>query len=93
MVIQTKLPVQIFKQGKRFVAYTPLLDLSTSGRSEKEAKVRFSELVNIFFEELLEAGTMDEVMESLGWKKSKTQWQPPKIVSNQQVSVSIPIAA
>ncbi len=57
MIMQTKLPVQIFKQGRRFVAYTPLLDLSTSGRSEKEVKIRFHKLVNIFFEELTQAGT------------------------------------
>lgn len=93
MLIQTKLQVQIFKQGKRFVAYTPVLDLSTSGRSEKEVKVRFGELVNIFFEELVEAGTLNKVLKSLGWEKSKTQWQPPKIVSNQNVNVTIPVAA
>lgn len=93
MLTQAKLPVQIFKQGKRFVAYTPVLDLSTSGRTEKEAKVRFHELIQIFFEELEEAGTLNEVLKSLGWQKTKFQWQPPRMVANENVSVSIPAMA
>ena len=93
MLTKAKLPVQIFKQGRRFVAYTPLLDLSTSGRSEKEAKLRFHELVQIFFEELEQAGTVNEVLRSLGWQKVKSQWQPPKIIANESMSVSIPAIA
>jgi hypothetical protein len=93
MRIQGKLPVQISKQGKRYIAYTPVLDLSTSGRTEKEARTRFAEIVGIFFEELIEAGTVGKVLQSLGWQKAKTLWQPPKIVSNEQVSVSIPVMA
>lgn len=92
MLFQAQLPVQIFKQGKRFIAYTPVLDLSTSGRSEKEVKNRFHELVQIFFEELEEKGTIEEVLSSLGWQKGKTQWQPPHI-ANEKVSVSIPVTA
>ncbi len=92
MLSKAQLPVQIFKQGKRFVAYTPVLDLSTSGRTEKEAKVRFHELVQIFFEELEEMGTMEEVLLSLGWQKAKSQWRPPHI-SDEKVSVSIPAMA
>lgn len=93
MMFNVQLPVQIFKQGKRFVAYTPLLDLSTSGRTENEVKVRFNELVHIFFEELAEAGTLDEVMKNLGWQKIKARWQPPQFVANEKVSVSIPVMA
>ncbi len=93
MPIQAKLLVQIFKQGKRYVAYTPLLDLSTSGRTEKEAKKRFVELLDIFVEELVEAGTVNEVLASLGWQKVKSHWQPPQVVKNESVSLSIPVTA
>ena len=50
--VLTNLPVQIFKQGKTYVAYTPVLDISTVGKNQTEAKKRFIELVDIFFEEL-----------------------------------------
>lgn len=64
-----KLPVTITKQGKRFVAYSPVLDISTSGKSVKDAQKKFGELVNIFIEEIVEAGTLHNVLAELGWKK------------------------
>src|SRR3989344_2478892 len=77
--VQLKLPVQITKQGKRFVAWTPVLDLSTSGRTVIEAKKRFAEAVRLFIEELIEAGTVDEVLLSLGWTRSQQSWSPPRV--------------
>jgi len=80
----------ITKQNKCFVAYTPVLDISTSGKTEKEAKVRFVELVNIFLEELIEAGTVNDVLSELGWKKEQKKWIPPKIMSSKSISLRIP---
>jgi predicted RNase H-like HicB family nuclease len=56
--IKVNLPVSFLKEGNKFVAYTPVLDISTSGKTFKEAQKRFSELVEIFFEELIEMGTL-----------------------------------
>ena len=36
-------------QGTDYVAYTPALDISTFGKSKKEAQQNFEELVNVFF--------------------------------------------
>ncbi len=80
--IALKIPVSILKEGKKFVAYTPVLDLSTSGRTVKSVKKNFSEIVEIFFDELLNKGTMDEVLAGLGWKKIKKQWTPPKEIEH-----------
>ena len=52
------LPVSFIKEANQFVAYTPALDLSTSGRTLKEAKSNFSEAVEIFFNEITSAGTL-----------------------------------
>lgn len=87
------LSVVITKQGKRFVAYTPALDISTSGKTEKEAKSRFIELANLFLEEIVEAGTASEVLSELGWKKVQKQWAPPKIVSSKSIGFNIPAFA
>ncbi|MFA5249165.1 MAG: hypothetical protein WC397_01340 [Candidatus Paceibacterota bacterium] len=76
-----KLAVSIIKEGKQYIAYTPALDLSTCGKSEKQAKKRFEEAVDVFFQELIERGTLENVLADLGWKKIKTQWAPPKIIS------------
>ena len=56
---------------KKVVAYSPALDIATSGKNEKEASKRFAELVMIFFEELKEMGTTDDVLSELGWHKQK----------------------
>ena len=64
-----KLPVIITKQNSSFVAYSPALDISTSAHSSKKVKQRFVELAAIFIEEILEAGTINEVLSELGWKK------------------------
>jgi len=78
----TNLPITIFKEGKSYVAYSPALDLSTSSSTYKGVQARFSEIVEIFFEEIMKMGTLDRVLSDLGWRKVKSKWQPPVIVSN-----------
>lgn len=90
---QIKLTIHILKQAKRYIAYSSALDLSTSGRSEKEAKNRFGEAAMVFLEELGKAGTLPDVLQELGWKQVRRQWSPPKIISQEAVGVRIPIAA
>ena len=84
------LPFVITKQNKRFVAYTPALDISTSGRSEKEARKRFAELAIVFLEEIFEAKTANEVLSELGWVKIQKKWTPPKIISSESIGLKIP---
>lgn len=51
-----ELSVSVQKHGKQWVAYSPALDISTAGKSKKDAQNKFEELVRIFFEELAEMG-------------------------------------
>ena len=88
--LEFKLPVSILREGKRFVAYTPALDLSTSGKSYKEVKERFEEIVNIFFEELIKKGTLEEVLRSLGWKRIQAKWSPPIVISQESQTIRVP---
>jgi hypothetical protein len=87
------LPVFITKQNKRFVAYTPALDISTSGKSEKDVKAKFVELASLFLEEIMEAKTADDVLTELGWKKIQKVWTPPKVISSYPVGLQIPVFA
>ena len=90
---EVSIPVSILKEGKYFIAYTPALDLSTSGKSFDEVKKRFGEIVQIFFEEVSEKGTLGEVLSSLGWQKVKKEWKPPFIVAQESESFRLPICA
>ena len=89
-MLEFKLPVSFLREGKKYVAYTPALDLSTSGRSYDEAKKRFGEIVNIFFKELIKKGTLEEVLRNLGWKRAQTKWNPPVVVSQESHTVRVP---
>lgn len=89
---QLKLSIIFLREGNRFIAHSPALDLSTSGKNFKEAKKRFDEAAEIFFEEIVKSGTINEVLGDLGWKKSNKKWQPPIIVSQESETISVPVA-
>ena len=90
---QASLPVTFLREGDQFVAYTPALDLSTSGSSFEQAKTRFGEIVGIFFEECLNMGTLESVLSDLGWKKRNSGWNPPTVVAQDIQTVNVPLAA
>lgn len=87
------LPVSIFKEGNAFVAHTPALDISTHGETLAETKKNFEELVEIFFEELENKGTTDEVLESMGWQKIEHVWSAPVEVEHSIETFSLPVRA
>lgn len=88
--VKYMIPVTFFKEKNAFVAYSPVLDLSSSGKTFEQAQSRFQEAADIFFEETVERGTLDEVLSSLGWTKIKQQWMPPIEVAHHAQAVSIP---
>lgn len=92
-LFKVSLPVSILKEGKYYIAYSPALDLSTSGKTFKEVKKRFEEVVEIFFEELSAKGTLDKVLGELGWHKVQKEWSPPVVVANETESFKIPLSA
>lgn len=81
--IKFKLSVSIIKEGSRYVAYAPALDLSSSGKTAAHAKKRFIEAAGIFFEEISKKGTFGIVLRNLGWKRVNSIWSPPKIVASE----------
>lgn len=77
------LPISFLREGDSFIAYTPALDLATVGRTFEEAKLHFGEAVNLFFEEIMKEGTLDEVLADLGWQKINKVYSPPVAISHQ----------
>ncbi|MDO8435831.1 MAG: hypothetical protein Q7S82_00385 [bacterium] len=90
-LLKFKLPVSIIREGKKYVAYTPALDLSTSGNDYGGVKKRFNEIVNVFFEELIKKGTLEEALRDLGWKKVQSKWSPPIVISQESQTVLVPV--
>lgn len=83
------LPITYFKEGKSFVAYTPALDLSSSGDTLKQAEKHIKEAVELFVQETVSLGTLDEVLSNLGWEKVRKQWIPPIFVSQDILSIKV----
>ena len=87
--LEFKLPISIIRENQKYVAYTPVLDLATSGKSYDEVKKRFGEIVNIFFAEIIKKGTLEEVLLGLGWKRAQAKWNPPMIISQESQTVRV----
>lgn len=92
-LIDVKLQVNFIKQGKSYIAYSPAFDLSTSGKTIKQAQKRFEEAVEIFIDELIKSKHLENVLTELGWQQSKTKWNPPQIVENISINCKVPVAA
>ncbi len=93
MTVEVNIPVIFMREGKNIVAFSPALDVATSADTFENAKKRFEESVEIFFEELTALGTLEEVLLELGWEKADHKWEPPTIISQASEAVRIPIPA
>lgn len=90
--IEAKIPVLFFQEGKKVIAYSPALDLSSCGDTEQQARKRFAEAAVIFFTETHRMGTTEEVLEECGWHKTPNQhaWSPPTYRSCTEELIKIP---
>ena len=93
--IEARIPVIIFEEGGKTVAYSPAIDLSTFGSTEIQARKRFIEAASIFFDEIARMGTTDEVLSECGWSKlpDKETWLPPKYKTCIEELVPMPHGA
>lgn len=89
--LSAQLPVSVFKEGKYFIAFTPALDLSTSGKTYTQVMERFNEVIGVFFEELVKKGTTEEVLLNLGWQKIKSHWSPPSLISQESKQIEFAV--
>ena len=87
------LSVTFYKEGDKFIAFSPALNLSTCGDTLGRAKKRFEEMVGIFFEEVEHSNTLEDTLLECGWQKIgkvHKRWQPPIFVGRDQEEINIP---
>lgn len=78
--IQASIPVAVFKEGRMYIAYTPVLDLAAQGKSLQDVQKNFADVLDIYFEETLAEGTFEKDLRAHGWSKQKQRgWLPPAI--------------
>lgn len=74
--LEINLIVKLFKEGDYYIAYSPELQISTQGNSKRQAKQRFAERLQIFFERSIQTNTLEDRLKSLGWNIEENE--PPK---------------
>lgn len=78
--ITLHVPVKIFKEGDYMVAYCPVLEVASCGKTVEEAKRAFDGAMRIFIEETTKRGTLERELLSLGWtlrQEPSCKYQPP----------------
>jgi len=78
------------RQTKQILVSSPALDLSSCGKTEAQAIKAFSEAVRLFFSELEDMGTTEDVLIELGWRRLRSpgrHWVPPEILPQKQIRV------
>ena len=78
-----KIPYIVIKEARSYTAYSPALDLSSCGKSYKEAQQMFHKAATLFVTELDKMGTLEEVLQECGWKKVGKELLAPEIVGNE----------
>jgi predicted RNase H-like HicB family nuclease len=87
------LKVEFYKEGETFVAYAPMLKISTYANNFEKAKERFEALLEIYLEELEEKGTLEEVFIECGWTKhpgTGSVLMPPVRIAEEEVRIPCP---
>lgn len=84
------MPVDIFMEGKVFIAYTPAFDLTTQGSSVAEAKYNLREAMELWVESCRKMGTLEQALAELGWNVRKAKYAPPKVVERTEELIFLP---
>ncbi len=90
--LQVQLGVVFFKENEKFIAYCPAMDLSTCGDTFEHAQKRFDEAARLFLEEIIEMGTLEDVLTEYGWQKTSSPdhpWVPPAIIAKTQENINV----
>jgi predicted RNase H-like HicB family nuclease len=69
--------VQIWQEGKQFVAHSMPLDIMSSGETPEQARQALYEAVDLFLETAAEMGTLTEVLEECGYESQQGKWTGP----------------
>jgi hypothetical protein len=86
------LTVQVWKEAGTHVAYTPELDISSSGKTVSRAKSRLREAVALFIEEAGRMGTLSDILEEAGFERPGRSYKPRRILTREKMQSTLPAA-
>ena len=65
--LTAKLPIQITRKEKWFLASCPALDVMTQGETEEQARANIAEALTLFLRSCIERGMLDAVLKQCGF--------------------------
>jgi predicted RNase H-like HicB family nuclease len=81
--------IQIFQEGRTYVAYTPELDVSSCGRTLDDARTNLGDAVRGFLKSASRMGTLDAILEEAGFVRARGRWSTPPMVTLDRFSVAV----
>ena len=84
--------IQIFKEGRLYVAYAPQLDLSSCGGTEAKARQNLLEAARLFLEEAERMGTLRQILEEAGFVQRKQTLEGHKHIRTQRAVLPLALA-
>jgi predicted RNase H-like HicB family nuclease len=78
--------VQIWKEGNQFIAHAMPLDVMSSGRTPEEARKALDEAVHLFLVTAMDRGTLEEVLQEVGYEFKEGRWISPSWIAVERHS-------
>lgn len=83
--------IQIWQEGKQFVAHAMPLDVMSCGQTPDQARQAVYEAVELFLETAGEMGTLREVLQESGYQLEEGKWLSPAWVAIERHSAAIAV--
>ena len=83
--------LQIWKEGKQYVAHAMPLDVMSSGRTPEVAKKALEEAVHLFLVTAADMGALKEILDESGYEFRQGCWTSPSWVAIERHSLPVAI--
>ena len=74
-----------------FVAHALELDVSSCAGTKDKADKNLKEAVRLFLEEAGKMGTIDQILQKAGYRRTKQKMSPPQSISVQRMILPLPL--
>jgi len=81
--------VQLWREENQYVAHAMPLDVMSAGASPEEARHALDEAVGLFLKTAADMGTLEQVLEEVGYAFQDDAWEGPAWVGVERHSLSM----
>ena len=81
--------VQVWKEGRQYVAHAMSLDVMSSGETPGAARCALDEAVALFLRTAADMGTLEQVLDDAGYTSGPTGWEAPVWVGIERHTLSV----